>query len=183
MGVCDPELANQGVAFWRDVKVLGDDNALERFDIESIGLVNGVGQVVGSNIRQMVFEKQTSRGFHFPPLVHPTAWVDPTADLSEGVQVMASVVIQADASIGPNCIINTNSSVDHDCRLDGHTHVAPGATICGNVRIEAGVFIGCGANVIQGLHISHDAVVGAGVTLTRNLPAYQILLGPAVRKK
>lgn len=183
VGICDPALARQGISEWRGVSVLGDDEALEGVDIENIALINGLGHVVGSTARQKVFERLQAQGFHFPPLIHPHAWIDPSARLSAGVQVMAGAIIQADAFIGPNCIINTNASVDHDCWLEGNIHIAPSATLCGDVGVETGTFIGCGANIIQGIRISHDAVVGAGVTLARNLPAYQILLGPAARTK
>lgn len=182
-GVCDPELAQQGVDQWRGIKVLGGDDALEALDPATIGLINGIGQLVGSTGRRRIFERLTVKGFRFPVLVHPAAWVDGAAVLHEGVQVMAGAVIQADATVGPNSIINTGASLDHDCCLGAHVHVAPGATLCGCVRVCDRAFIASGATVIQGLSIGEDAVVGAGVVLIRDLAARQILLGPAARKK
>ena len=80
-------------------------------------------------------------------------------------------------------VINTKASIDHDCIVGAHVHVAPGATLCGSVELDQNVFIGAGAVLIQGLHVGHDAVVGAGVTLTRNLECKQILLGASNRLK
>jgi len=116
-------------------------------------------------------------------LVHPTAWIDPSAVLNEGAQVMAGAVIQADTSVGLNSIINTQASLDHDCCLGAHVHVAPGATLCGNVQVQDRAFIASGATVIQGLTVEEGAVVGAGAVLVRNLAARLMLIGPAARNK
>lgn len=182
-GVCDPELAQQGRGQWRGIKVLGGDEALEALDPATVGLINGIGQLVGSTGRRRIFERLKAKGFRFPVLVHPAAWVDVSAVLNEGVQVMAGAVIQADVTVGSNSIINTGASLDHDCCLGAHVHVAPGATLCGSVRVHDRAFIASGATLIQGLTVGEDAVVGAGAVLVRDLAARLILLGPAARNK
>ena len=183
LGVCDPQLLQQGHAHWRGVPVLGGDDALEQFDPSAVGLINGIGQLVGSHTRQDIFTRLRQAGFNFPALVHPSAWVAPTAKLAQGVQVMAGAVVQPDCCIGENTIINTHASVDHDCIIGANVHMAPGATLCGGVCVHDLAFIGSGSTVIQGLIVGAGAVVGAGVTLTRNLDPDQILLGLAPRLK
>lgn len=183
IGVCDPELAEQGRDQWRGVRVLGGDEALDAFDPASVGLINGIGQLVGSTGRHTVFERLKAKGFRFPALVHPAAWVDGSAVLKDGVQVMAGAVIQADATVGSNSIINTGASLDHDCCLGEHVHVAPGATLCGNVQVKDRAFIASGATVIQGLTVGEESVVGAGGVLVRDLAARLTLIGPAARNK
>jgi len=182
-GVCDPELTQLGIGQWRGIKVLGNDDALDVLDPTAIGLINGIGQLVGSTARRGIFERLVAKGFRFPTLVHPAAWVDASAVLHEGVQVMAGAVIQPDTEIGPNSIINTHASVDHDCCIGAHVHIAPGATLCGSARIHDRAFIASGATVIQGLSVGEDAVVGAGSVLVRDLEARLIFLGPAALKK
>lgn len=181
LGVCDPELAKQKVLQWRGIKVLGSDDALDSIAPASVGLINGVGQLVGGVTRSKVFERFKSKGFCFPVLVHPNAWVDTSATLSEGVQVMAGAVIQADVVVNLNSVVNTGASLDHDCCLGAHVHVAPGATLCGDVRVHDRAFIGSGATVIQGLTVGEEAVVGAGVVLVRDLAPRLTLIGPAAR--
>lgn len=182
-GVCDPELHRLGVVEWRGIRVLGGDEVLEQLDCARVGLINGIGQVVGSSLRQTIYERAVDKGFRFPTLVHPTAFVDGAAVLAEGVQVMAGVVIQPDASLGCNTIVNTRASVDHDCRVAAHVHIAPGATLCGNVQVATCAFVGAGATVIQGLVIGEYAVVGAGAVMVRDLPARSILLGQTARSR
>ncbi|OCW29302.1 acetyltransferase [Pseudomonas aylmerensis] len=183
IGVCDPELHRSGVLMWRGLTVLGGDDALEPLDRARVGLINGIGQVVGSTLRRTIYELAVARGFLFPPLVHPSACVDESAVLGQGVQVMAGAIIQPDVILGCNTIINTRASVDHDCTVAAHVHIAPGATLCGNVQIGTGTFVGAGATVIQGLMLGEYAVVGAGTVMVRDLAARNVLLGQAARSK
>lgn len=171
MGVCDPRLASQGETTWRGLPVLGGDEALSGIDPASVGLVNGIGQLVGSQVRRDLDERLSAAGFMFSALVHPASWVASSATLAYGVQVMAGAIIQPDSRIDRNVIINTRASVDHDCTIGQHVHIAPGATLCGGVQVGDGAFIGAGAVIIQGIRVGAGSVVGAGVTLTRDLDA------------
>ena len=182
-GVCDPKLAEKGVTRWRGVPVLGGDDALERFDPATVGLINGIGQIVRSDLRQLAYLRLRRAGFIFPALVHPSAWVAPTVRLAQGVQIMAGVVIQPDCCVGENSIINTRVSLDHDCEVGAHAHIAPGATLCGGVCVHDGAFVGSGAVVLPGVIVGYGAIVAAGTILTRNLDRGSTLLGAAARTK
>jgi sugar O-acyltransferase (sialic acid O-acetyltransferase NeuD family) len=181
LGVCDPALASDAVANWEGLKVLGDDAALERLAPDRVALMLGVGQLVTGNLREQLYTSWRARGYEFPALVHPFAWVAPDVVLGPGVQVMAGAVIQPGCEVGENSIINTRASVDHDCRIGRNVHVAPGSTLCGSVRVDKSAFIGAGATVIQGVCIGEGAVVGAGVTLVRNLAPNTTVIGAANR--
>lgn len=183
MGVCDPELVAKGEAHWNGIPVLGGDEALQGIDPASTGLINGIGQLVGSQLRERIYTRMRSAGFHFPPLIHPSAWVAPDVTLDDGVQVMAGAIVQPGCSIGSNTILNTRAGVDHDCIIGAHVHVAPGATLCGGVQVDDGAFIAAGAVLIQSLHIGARAIVGAGSILTRSLPEGQTCIGAANRLK
>lgn len=181
LGVCDPRLAADAVSRWEGLDVLGDDGALARLPPDRVALALGIGQLATGNLRERLYSAWRARGYDFPVLVHPTAWIAPGVVLGDGVQVMAGVIIQPGCVIGENSIVNTRASVDHDCRIGCGVHVAPGATLCGTVTVEDSAFIGAGATVIQGLRIGARAVVGAGVTLVQDLTPMTTILGAANR--
>lgn len=176
VGVCDPQLFQEGQSHWRGMPILGGDEALAQFDPSTFGLINGIGQLVGSQARKTIYERLRQAGFIFPTLVHPAAWIASSATLAQGVQIMAGAVVQPDCCVGENSIINTHASIDHDCVIGAHVHIAPSATLCGGVRVLDGAFIATGATLIQGVTVGLEAVVGAGSILTRNLDTNQVLL-------
>lgn len=183
LGVCDPMLVVHSVSRWENLDVLGDDSALKLLPPDRVALVLGVGQLAANTVRERLYVSLRARGYAFPALVHPSAWVAPGVVLGEGVQVMAGAVIQPGCEIGENSIVNTRAGVDHDCRIGCDVHIAPGATLCGTVTVEDGAFIGAGATVIQGLNVGARAVVGAGVTLVRSLTPAMTMLGAANRRR
>lgn len=170
IGVCDPSMSARRGDRWRDLDILGNDDALHNLNPATTGLLNGVGHLPGVKARQQVYVRLTDWGFSFPPIVHPTAWIDPSVCLDDGAQIMAGCIIQAESQIGRNCIVNTRASIDHHCHLGAFVHVAPGATLCGGVNVGDGVFIGAGATIIQDVHIGAGSVIPAGAVITKNIP-------------
>jgi len=168
IGVCDPAgIVGQD---WFGLRLLGGDEALSGLDPGKVVLLNGVGKMPGGLNRARLQADWSRRGYAFPFLVHPMAWLAPDVQLEPGVQVMAGAIVQPGCSLGAGCIVNTKASLDHDGDLGPDVHVAPGATLCGDVRVGAGAFIGAGATLIQGLRIGAGAVIGAGALVTRDVP-------------
>jgi sugar O-acyltransferase (sialic acid O-acetyltransferase NeuD family) len=114
-------------------------------------------------------------------LIHPVAWVHPSAQLGEGTVVFAGAIVQPDCVIGAHVIINTAASLSHDCVLENYVHTAPGARLTGGVQIQEGAFIGAGSTLLPGLEVGAWTTVGAGSTVTRSLPANAIALGSPAR--
>ena len=152
------------------VPLIGSDDQILEFDPEEVLLANGIGGSSRVKSRWQVFEIFTTEGYSFLTVVHPTAVVSSSVELSEGVQVMAGAVVQAGAQIGPNSLINTATSVDHDCLIARNCHVAPGATICGGVRVGQDTMIGAGAVIIDGVSVGADCLIGAGSVVVEDIP-------------
>lgn len=169
MGVCDPVLAREGVQRWQGIDVLGGDDFLSSLSPGEVLLLNGVGYMPGIFVRAELFRRHSEAGFCFPPLIHPSAWVSSSAVLEDGALVMAGAIVQTDVRLGANSILNTRSCLDHDCLVGASVHVAPGVTVCGNVRIDDLAFIGAGATVIQGVRIGANGFVKAGAIVSRDV--------------
>lgn len=144
------------------ITYLGDDDQINSYDANEVILVNGLGAAGLPLARKRIYDQFAAAGYTYMTVIHPSAIISSTAVIKQGVQIMAGVVIQTGSIIGDNAIINTNSTIDHDSVIHSHTHIAPGATICGDVKIGTSSFIGAGATIIQGIKIGNASVVGAG---------------------
>ncbi len=167
-GVLDPRLT-VGTTILGTVTVLGDDNILMDFEPETTVLVNGLGSLPGNNARRVVYQRHQQQGYQFIQVIHPHAIVSAYARLAPGVQVMAGTIVQPGTEIGENSIINTSASIDHDCQIGTHVHIAPGAVLSGNVTVGDNVHIGTGAHIIQGISIGNEAVIAAGAVVTQSV--------------
>lgn len=164
------------------VPCLGDDAALEKIDPASIKLALGIGGAAKPDIRYKHFNKWKERGYHFYTVIHPTAFVDPSVDLGESVQIMAGAILQPSCCIEDNVLINTRGVIDHNCRIGAHSHIAPGAVICGHVDIEDEVFIGANSTVIQETKIGRRTRVAAGAVVMNDIGPDRLVGGIPAKK-
>ena len=74
-------------------------------------------------------------GFSVPTLVHPRAYVSPTAKLGIGVTVLPMAVVNTRVTVEKGCIINIGALIDHDSVIGEGTHLSPGAIVKAENRI------------------------------------------------
>ena len=120
------------------------------------------------------------------PGVHPTAVVDPSATLAEGVSIQPHAVIEANVSIGPNTLIGAGSYIGHESVIGADSLIYPNVTIRERIIIGARVIIhggavigadGFGFEVVDGryvkipqrgiVQIDDDVDIGANSTIDR----------------
>ena len=89
---------------------------------------------------------------------HPSAIISEEAVIKEGTVVMQGTIIQSGVCIGRHCIINTGASVDHECIIEDYVHISPHCTLCGNVQIGEGSWIGAGTTIIPGVKVGKWSV-------------------------
>jgi sugar O-acyltransferase (sialic acid O-acetyltransferase NeuD family) len=106
----------------------------------------------------------------FGKAVHSTAIISDRASIGEGTVVMQGAIVQSCSHIGKHCIINTGSAIDHDCEIEDFVHISPHTTLCGNVSVGEGSWIGAGATIIQGIKIGRWSVIGAGSVVVKDVP-------------
>lgn len=153
------------------VPVLGDAQVLPELYSQGIHLaVNAVGGIGNIGVRIKIFDRLAKAGFTCPALAHPTAYLDPSAILDAGSQVLALAYVGCEVKLGYGCIINTGAIVSHDCQLGSYVNVSPGAILAGDVKVGDGVLIGMGVTVNLGVRIGKGTRIGNGATIKADVP-------------
>jgi acetyltransferase-like isoleucine patch superfamily enzyme len=65
--------------------------------------------------------------------------------------------------------------------LGDGVHVAPGATLAGNVEVGDFTLVAVGAVVLPRIRIGRDCIVGAGAVVTRDVPDGTVVYGNPAR--
>ena len=150
--------------------IMGGGEMLDELYQQGVRLaVNAVGGIGNVKIRIKVFQRLLEASFVLPPIVHPTAFVEPSAALSPGVQVFPHAYIGSDVTVGFGSIINTSAIVSHDCQLDDFTNISPGAILAGGVKVGQRAMIGMGVTVNLGVEIGAHARIGNSATIKEDL--------------
>jgi sugar O-acyltransferase (sialic acid O-acetyltransferase NeuD family) len=166
----DPARLGQIVA---GVPVLGTTAELGRFPRRPAIIAIG-----NNRVRQRLAEQLT---LPWLTVIHPRAWVDPTASIGQGTMIVAGAVVQCDARIGHHVIVNTSATVDHDAVIQDFVHLCPGVHIPGDVTIEMGVTMGTGSQCVPGVRVGMWSTIGAGAVVVADVPEQVTAAGVPAR--
>ncbi|MGH1480684.1 MAG: NeuD/PglB/VioB family sugar acetyltransferase [Geminicoccales bacterium] len=97
----------------------------------------------------------------FPKIIHADASISRFSEIGEGAVVLQSAVVGANTTIGDFCIVNTRSSIDHDCHMAVYSSLGPGSVTGGGVRIAERSMIGMGTVIRHSINVGSDVVVGS----------------------
>ncbi len=139
-----------------------------RYEPQHIGNNDKVLISIGDNTTRKEISRKMQ--YSFATAIHPKTCTSHFSSTGEGSVIMQGVVLQSGAEIKKHCILNTSCSIDHDCVVNDFVHIAPGATLCGNVTIGEGTHVGAAAVIIPGVTIGKWCIIGAGSVVISNVP-------------
>ena len=163
------------------ISVMGGAELLPELHAQGIRLaVNAVGGIGNVHIRVQVFHRLVEAGFGCPTVVHPTAYIEPSAAIAAGVQVFPHAYVGSEVKIGFGSIINSGAIVSHDCVIDEVVNISPGAILAGGVIIGREALIGMGATINLYTNIGAGSLVGNGATVKGDVPEKSIVKAGAI---
>lgn len=95
-------------------------------------------------IRNLWQVRLVTAGYQIPILIHPDAYVSPSATADIGTVIMPKAVVQSNTRLGKGCIISTGAIVDHDAVVNDYCHVNAGAIVAAGTVADFGTKIDYG---------------------------------------
>ena len=157
--------------------VIGEDKDFQRFQELGFAFAIGIGQIKSHFLRKRIFDQLVNLTALLPNIISPYARVSPRSQMGIGNSIMHNVVINANVSVGDNCIINSKALVEHDAIIGSNTHISTGAIINGDVKVGDNCFIGSGAVIANGINICNNVIIGAGAVVVRDIDIQGVFLG------
>jgi carbonic anhydrase/acetyltransferase-like protein (isoleucine patch superfamily) len=131
----------------------------------------------------------------FRPVIHPTVYVAPGADVIGRVRLerdasiwfgcvlradVNRIVVGASTNIQDGCIMHVDDR--HPCLIADHVHVGHHANLHG-CTVERGAMIGIGAIVLSGARVGAGAIIGAGSVVLEGtrIPPRTLAVGAPAR--
>jgi len=181
LGIIDtPEKIGSSVL---DYNVIGTDTQIEDF-VQNAEFVVTLGQIKEATLRIHLHELIKNAGGNLATIISPLAHVSRYASIGEGTVVMHNSLVNANASIGRGCIINSFANIEHDVIIGNYCHISTGAIVNGNCVIKDSVFIGSNSVIVNGLTITGECIIGAGTLVRKSISRKGTYFGvPASPKK
>ena len=116
--------------------------------------------------RWNVYQRVRAAGFCVPQLVHPQAWVAPTASIADGVILMARSVVDCGADLDELSVLWPGAVVNHNSAIGRNAFLSPNSTVCGCCQVGRDTFIGAGAVVADHTQVPDRSFVKAASIYT-----------------
>ena len=176
-----------------DVTYLSDPiNGISVRLVHDIVASGGDGYVVAvgdAALRRRAAAACQAVGLQAVALVHPRVEASRFVSVGMGSVVCAGSTLTTNITLGEHVHVNVDCTISHDVHIGDFSTLSPGVHVSGHVQIGCDVFIGTGANIINGsagapLVIGDGALIAAGACVTKSVEAGALMAGvPAARKK
>lgn len=148
-----------------DVPVIGDTATYEVCERDRFLIAVGMPAA-----RRTLGRRLAERGARFLTLVHPLAYVAPTATLGAGCIVCPFATIGNRAVLGEHAVLTFYASVGHDARVGDWAVLSPYAVTNGGSVLGEAAFLGARATVNPGKRVGANAKVTAGAVVYHDVP-------------
>lgn len=164
-------------------KIIGTDHDIEKYAATHEFIIT-VGHIKDSSIRRKIAEKIEAVGGKLATIKASTASVSRHATIGAGTVVLHGAMVNAAATVGKNCIINTLANIEHDASIGDFCHISTGAMVNGNCTVGGDTFVGSQSVMLNGIYIPAGCVVAAGSFVRKSIGERGIYAGnPAILMK
>ena len=98
-------------------------------------------------LRLFWLERLAQAGFNLPVLIHPQAWLSPSAQVGPGVILEPMTVVHANSVVKRGCLLCAGAIVNHNAVVEEGCQIDCGAIVMSNARVEPETKIPCGTVV------------------------------------
>lgn len=100
-----------------------------------------------SELRLAYIEKLEEAGYTIPCLIHPRAYVSPSAVVGKGSFIEPMSVVHTGVEIGVGCIVSAGTIINHNSIIGSGCHLNCGTIVLARAVVSSGTRTDCGSVV------------------------------------
>lgn len=151
------------------IEVIGSYKILKDLLKQGIhGAVVAVG--FDNNLREKYFHQTKEMGFEMINVVHPSALIDPSAQLKDGIVIAAGCILCPQVIIEQNCILEAGTIIGANTQIADNVYIGVGGCIGGGSFIKRNAFLAAGCSTGAYVTIGKNVKVGPGTSVIKDLP-------------
>jgi sugar O-acyltransferase (sialic acid O-acetyltransferase NeuD family) len=143
-------------------EVVATDKDLDKYVTDKNYFLVTVGQIKSAQLRVTLFDLLKTKKAQIATIVSPRAHISKHSTFGEGSIAMHDVLVNANAQIGMNVILNSKCLIEHDAQIGDHCHISTAAVINGDCHIEKESFVGSNSVLKEGITVKSQSVIPAG---------------------
>jgi sugar O-acyltransferase (sialic acid O-acetyltransferase NeuD family) len=167
IGIISQKKSKINQKFLKKYKIIGTEKDCKKIYKICKNIVIGISFYKNLPLRDKVFENLKKIGFKLPIIVSPRSYISPGTVVDEGTQIFHGVTINKDVNIGPNCIINSHSLIEHDVNIERNSQISTGVIVNGGCVIKKNSFVGSGSILRENIKLKENSFIKMGTLLKK----------------
>jgi UDP-perosamine 4-acetyltransferase len=143
---------------------------------------SGVAAVAAGGSRRAHWLALQPHGWLAGTIVHPHAWVSPTARLAPGCVVGPGAVIGAGCSIAEHTLVSRGALVGHHVSVGAFVSLLPGVNLASGVVVGDEATVGMSAAIVDHTSVGAGARIAAGALVLQDVAAGVRVQGVPARR-
>lgn len=131
--------------------------------------------------RKIMADRIENHGGEIVTLLHPSAYVAPSARVGLGTVVCPFAFIGVNARVGRNVAVNIYGSVGHDAVVDDHCVISPYTSALGATHVGSQCMLGTHVTITPRVVVGAHSKVAAGSVVNRDCEPGSLLAGNPAR--
>ena len=164
---------------FRDCQMMPFAEFVQMYKTLDAEIVIAVGE---PKYRKILGEKVRTNGYELATIIHPLAFVSPTARIGKGVVLQESVYVSAGADVGNNTYVNGKTIIGHNVTIGENSQISSFAIIAGTTTVGENAYIGVSSAIRDHLHIGDNVVVSMGAMVMKDVRDNKIVMGNPARE-
>lgn len=151
------------------------ENSLEKLkNKEKYVYFIGIGE---PKTRKYFFNLLEKYNLNIINIIDSTAIVSKNTTLGKGIFIGKLVVVNSDAIIEDNVVLNTRALIEHGNKIGKHSNISTNTVLNGDVKVGEETFVGSCTVVNGQIKIGNNSIIGSGSVVIRDIESGVIVAG------
>ena len=162
--------------------VVAFDDVERLFPPSEYGMLIAIGYHKMNAVRTQKCRDAKEKGYRLVSYIHPQADIASTASIGENCIILNNVSVEPYVKIGNNVCLYCNSTVAHHSVVKDNVWVTSGTVIGGNSEVGENCFLGINSTIGHNIKIGRQNFIGAGAIVTIDTADKSVFIIPDTPK-
>lgn len=178
--VVDGAYLNQTKLF--DTPIVSFEDCVDKFSPDDFSMFVPLGYQGLNSLRQKKYFEAKSKGYDFVSYVSSRASTWENVSVGENCMVYENTTLQPFCKIGNNTIVRSSAHISHHVEIGDHCFISAGTCIGGSAQIGNSSFLGLSSTVRDNLTIAEKTFIAAGSVVVNDTETNGLYLGVPAKK-
>ena len=165
-----------------EIPVVAFEDCVNKYCPEDFSMIVPLGYQGLNKLRQKKYLEAKSKGYSFISYVSSRASTWSNVSIGENCMIYENATLQPFSKIANNTIVRSSVHISHHVEVEEHCFISAGTCIGGSSKIGESSFLGLSSTVRDNLTIAKKTFIAAGSVVVSDTETNGLYLGVPAKK-